>query len=243
MNALAQRASLRVGAPVSRRNVSVKAAASERPLWFPGNPAPAYLDGSLPGDYGFDPLRLGSDPEILKWFTHAELIHSRVAMAAVAGILFPAVATKAGAASVPEWFESNKVFQDGATAYPFASNLVVTLLLSGWAETKRLMDYRNPGSQGDGSFLNITDDFKGNGNGYPGGKLFDPIGFSRGDAAKLAEYKVKEVKNGRLAMVALVGFVAQYKATGKGPVDNLVDHIATGASFATNGVSLPLYHP
>ena len=124
-----------------------------------------------------------------------------------------------------------------------ASNLVVTLLLSGWAETKRLMDYRNPGSQGDGSFLNITDDFKGNGNGYPGGKLFDPIGFSRGDAAKLAEYKVKEVKNGRLAMVALVGFVAQYKATGKGPVDNLVDHIATGASFATNGVSLPLYHP
>jgi len=84
-----------------------------------GNPAPAYLDGSLPGDYGFDPLRLGSDPELLKWFTHAELIHCRVAMTAVAGILFPAVATKAGAASIPEWFESNKVFQDGATAYPF----------------------------------------------------------------------------------------------------------------------------
>jgi hypothetical protein len=78
------------------------------------------------------------------------------------------------------------------------------------------MDYRNPGSQGDGSFFNITDDFKGNGNGYPGGKLFDPIGFSRGDAARLEEYKVKEVKNGRLAMLALVGFVAQYKATGKG---------------------------
>lgn len=86
---------------------------------FVGNPAPAYLDGSLPGDYGFDPLRLGSDPEILKWFTHSELIHSRVAMTAVAGILFPAVATKAGAANIPEWFESNKVFQDGATAYPF----------------------------------------------------------------------------------------------------------------------------
>lgn len=48
-----------------------------------------------------------------------ELIHCRVAMTAVAGILFPAVATKAGAASIPEWFESNKIFQDGATAYPF----------------------------------------------------------------------------------------------------------------------------
>ena len=93
-----------------------------------GNPAPAYLDGSLPGDYGFDPLRLGSDPEILKWFTHAELIHCRVAMTAVAGILFPAVATKAGAANIPEWFESNKVFQDGATAYPFGEEVFSFLL-------------------------------------------------------------------------------------------------------------------
>eukprot|EP00958_Prasinococcus_capsulatus_P020674 scaffold2734_cov350-Prasinococcus_capsulatus_cf.AAC.2 len=35
--------------------------------WLPGSTAPAYLDGSLPGDVGFDPLGLGEDPESLAW--------------------------------------------------------------------------------------------------------------------------------------------------------------------------------
>ena len=38
--------------PQAARVVRV-AAAADRPLWFPGNPAPAHLDGSLAGDYGF----------------------------------------------------------------------------------------------------------------------------------------------------------------------------------------------
>ena len=117
----------------------------------------------------------------------------------------------------------------------------MTLLLSGWAESKRWADFKNPGSQGDGSFLGITDDFKGVSNAYPGGKLFDPMGFSRGDPAKYEEYKVKEIKNGRLAMLACLGFAAQHAAwPGKGPIDNLVDHIVDGATFASNGVSLPM---
>ncbi|AQK96232.1 light harvesting complex photosystem II subunit 6, partial [Zea mays] len=47
---------------------------------------PPWLDGSLPGDFGFDPLGLGKDPAFLKWYREAELIHGRSAMAAVLGI-------------------------------------------------------------------------------------------------------------------------------------------------------------
>ena len=37
--------------------------------------------------------------------------------------------------------------------------------------------------------------------------------------------KVREIKNGRLAMIAFLGFTGQYLATKKGPVDNLIDHL------------------
>ena len=46
---------------------SVRVAASDRQLWLTGSEAPKHLDGSLPGDFGFDPLGLGSDPERLTW--------------------------------------------------------------------------------------------------------------------------------------------------------------------------------
>jgi hypothetical protein len=43
------------------------------------------------------------------------------------------------------------------------------------------------------------------------GGAFDPLGWSKGNVEDL---KVKELKNGRLAMLAFLGFVAQYGATG-----------------------------
>merc|ERR1712093_864032 len=55
--------------------------------WLPGSQAPAHLDGSLPGDFGFDPLGLGKDPQTLKWYRQAELQHARWAMLACTGIL------------------------------------------------------------------------------------------------------------------------------------------------------------
>lgn len=40
------------------------------------------------GDRGFDPLRLGADPDALAWYKEGELTNGRWAMMAVAGILF-----------------------------------------------------------------------------------------------------------------------------------------------------------
>ncbi|KAL8244036.1 hypothetical protein R6Q59_010294 [Mikania micrantha] len=62
--------------------------AQQRPVWLPGLDSPAHLDGTLAGDFGFDPLGLGEDSASLKWYMQAELVHACFAMAGVAGILF-----------------------------------------------------------------------------------------------------------------------------------------------------------
>jgi len=225
---------------VSRSRLVCKAAS--RPLWLPGSTPPSHLNGTLAGDFGFDPLNLGTDPKALLWYQQAELVHCRTSMAAVAGILIPGILTKAGALSVPEWFDAGRVSNE-TSGIPFGALLVVQFFMYGFVEGKRWMDIRKPGSQGEpGSFLGFESAFKGTAEvGYPGG-VFDPLGLSN-DAAAFKDYKLKEVKNGRLAMLALLGFAAQYGATGKGPLDNLAEHLADPwhKTFAENGYSVPFF--
>ncbi|WPT13805.1 Chlorophyll a-b binding protein P4 [Picochlorum sp. SENEW3] len=209
---------------VQRVSVVTQSAAGN---WFPGSETPAHLSSSsLPGNFGFDPLNLGKDPEKLKWYAQAELQHARWAMLGVAGVL-------GAEATGHDWFTagSQEYFADSKTLF------AIQMFLMAWVEIRRLQDMRKPGSANQDPIFSNNKLPDGNEPGYPGG-IFDPAGFAKGDVNTL---KLKEIKNGRLAMVAFLGFIAQHSATGKGPLTNLADHLADPWSnlVITNGVSVP----
>ncbi|MBA0821307.1 hypothetical protein Gotur_000982 [Gossypium turneri] len=183
--------------------------------WLPGLPSPAYLNGSLPGDNGFDPLGLAEDPENLRWYVQAELVNGRWAMLGVAGMLLPEVFTKIGIINAPQWYDAGKAeyFASSSTLF------VIEFILFHYVEIRRWQDIKNPGC------VNQDPIFKQyslppHECGYPG-SIFNPLNF-----APTLEAKEKELANGRLAMLAFLGFVVQHNVTGKGPFENLLQHLS-----------------
>jgi light-harvesting complex I chlorophyll a/b binding protein 5 len=177
---------------VRARPVVVRAA--DRVVWLPGMTPPTHLNGDMAGDFGFDPLGLGQNPERMKWFSEAEKLNSRWAMIAVAGIMGQEILGVEG-----KWYDA------GARTYdiPNTPLLAIELSIMGFLETKRYQGFKQTGSSG---FINS----------FP----FDPAGINSPIMA------VKEIKNGRLAMIAFVGFVGQALTTRTGPIEGLTTHMA-----------------
>nr|XP_027123670.1 chlorophyll a-b binding protein P4, chloroplastic-like isoform X2 [Coffea arabica] len=109
--------------------------------WLPGLASPPYLDGSLPGDNGFDPLGLAEDPENLRWMIQAELVNSRWAMLGVVGMILPEVLTKIGIINAPNWYDAGKAeyFASSSTLF------VIEFILFHYVEIRRWQDIKNPG--------------------------------------------------------------------------------------------------
>ncbi|PSC70499.1 light-harvesting of photosystem I [Micractinium conductrix] len=201
-----------------RSGVVVQAAS--RNLWAPGVESPTYLKGELAGDYGFDPMGLGANPKMLTWYRQAELQNARWAMLGVAGILGQEVLNPEQwwySAGMPEnlpKFDGQPTNLGGILAWEF--------LLMHFVEVRRWQDIRKKDSVNSDPFnpnLKVPNPEMG----YPGGP-FDPLGFSKGN---FKEVQTKEIKNGRLAMVAFLAFTIQAQATGKGPLANLADHLSS----------------
>ncbi|WVZ66460.1 hypothetical protein U9M48_015672 [Paspalum notatum var. saurae] len=213
---------LRQAEAAARPSFAVRAAADpDRPIWFPGSTPPPWLDGSLPGDFGFDPWGLGSDPESLRWNVQAELVHCRWAMLGAAGIFIPEFLTKIGILNTPFWYTAGEqqYFTDTTTLF------IIELILIGWAEGRRWADIIKPGSVNTDPIF-PSNKLTGTDVGYPGGLWFDPLGWGSGSPEKIKELRTKEIKNGRLAMLAVMGAWFQAEYTGTGPIDNLFAHLA-----------------
>jgi light-harvesting complex II chlorophyll a/b binding protein 4 len=139
----------------------------------------------------------------LQRFRECELIHGRWAMLACLGAIV------AEATTGVSWAEAGKVELDGATyagfSLPFSITQLVWIeaILVGGAEI-----YRNTELDPERRL-------------YPGG-YFDPLGLaSDGDADKIFRLKTAEIKHGRLAMVAFLGYGVQALSTGEGALGSL----------------------
>lgn len=189
---------------------------------------PSFSVDNMPGALApmgfFDPLGFAAkaDEKTLKRYREAEITHGRVAMLAVLGFL------------VGEAVEGSSFLFDGQITGPAITHfaqvpdgwdaLVITFI--GAAEAQRAQigwvdpadaSYDQPGL--------LRDDY------YPGDLKFDPLGIRPTDPVELDLMITRELQNGRLAMLAAAGFLAQEAVDGLGIFEHFQVGMIESADF------------
>mmetsp|Transcript_19111 Transcript_19111/g.40192 ORF Transcript_19111/g.40192 Transcript_19111/m.40192 type:complete len:205 (+) Transcript_19111:77-691(+) len=162
------------------------------------------MAGSTKPIKNFDPLNLanvGSD-ETLAWFRAAELKHSRVAMLATTGYLVQAAGFHfPGMLSKDVSFESLSTMKpfDAWDAVPEAGKeqIIGAIFLA-----EIISESQSPHYLKGGDLPTV---------------IFPPINFSNVDAETLKTKRNRELNNGRLAMIAIMSFVAAANVPGSVP--------------------------
>lgn len=180
--------------------------------WVPDESKPCYgLPGAIAPTGYFDPIgfcRYGNTLSDVKRYREAEVQHGRVAMLAAVGYL-------AGEA-IHGPFSLTGPANDQLQQLPLPAFIVLTLGIAaaelnratiGWVEPS----YK-PGSR---TLWTLRDEY------YPGDVGFDPLGFKPQDPQAFADMQTRELQNGRLAMIGVIGMMSQ----------ELVNHKTIGATI------------
>ncbi|CAN4100012.1 unnamed protein product [Withania somnifera] len=144
---------------------------------------PEYLNGEVPGDYGYDPFGLSKKPEDFAKYQAYELIHARWAMLGAAGFIIPEAFNKFGANCGPEavWFKTGALLLDGNTLNYFGKNIPINLVLAVVAEVVLV---------GGAEYYRIINGLDLEDKLHPGGP-FDPLGLAKDpDQAAILKGKV-----------------------------------------------------
>ncbi|KAH7553831.1 hypothetical protein ACOSP7_029297 [Xanthoceras sorbifolium] len=223
----------------------------DRPLWYPGAKAPEYLDGSLVGDYGFDPFGLGKPVEYLQFDYDSldqnlaknmagSVIGTRVETSDVQSTPFQPYAEVFG---LQRFRECELIHGRWAMLATLGALSVEWLTGITWQDAGKVELVEGSSYLGQPLPFSITNlilieilvigyiEFQRNAELdpekrlYPGGKFFDPLGLAS-DPEKKATLQLAEIKHARLAMVGFLGFAVQAAVTGKGPLNNWATHLS-----------------
>ena len=168
---------------------------------------PLMLTGELPGDAGFDPLGFAKSREDLMNYREAEIKHARLAMLAAAG--WP----------LSELFDKKIAIALHLTPLVDASDRAPSILNGGLGKVNPFYWIAILGAASAIEFYGINKSKSTDDSYFPGNLGFDPLGVYPKNEADQKNMQLAEIKNGRLAMIAIFGFAIQEFISKSGVID------------------------